>query len=841
MWITTKIRGTFEIKAGTMVSFEEKRNDGKNWAAPLWLVEKGLGHSMQIGLGVRIEIVEIDGKEKVVRVQPEEQRRPLGGKPPHAPTAPPPGRSTPGRATTPTAPPSQPPTTSPLLPYAFVPVEADMAVTDTPVWHDGSYDGGDAGELWSGEILCSLEALTPLLPGNARYSWKDRQPGTACNLGGLSDKKQVAEPLRLADGSVVIAGSALKGMIRQSLGALLSAPMERVAERRFTYRSNFGHGGKKSRLECRPAIVKIVSDDKVEVDILPKPKSAVFLHRHAPVIFSSYKPGDRVKGIFPDLAFGVWKSRYDEIAKKNIPVFQPGDSTRLSDKKGETVTLDHIFVNYHGGIDGTGTLADAFKNGSKIHKEALIAVADIDPSGKSRKTIEADILEQYRNTQAILANDEIGHLSNTHPLASKLGKEGIKKVKDAIKARNDFRINELIYVEIEVNDGELGKIRSVGHHYQYRWAYTSSVRMKDGQPRACLTPKDCEQAAPSRGQDVPPERLTGARLLFGYVRNDEDNPIGRGVFERLAGRIAINHAVSVGKPEFLGEATEGHCVPLRILGQPKPSAWEFYLRQDASGQAPATYGDLPGDAGGELAGRKFYRHQPSCQDVGDIKASDQETRQSDQATLARYICAPRTRSKPGTRFKFALRFARLRLWELGALLAVLEPHRATENGQPKEQYAHKLGLGKPLGMGSVRITADAIRVRREHETQLTEYRVGEEPSGHFEHRMNQAFIKHLFHDPSLRGKESHVNKWADLHRYPSEGRLDYPRKEEKLEKDRTIFGWHTDLRRKYSQLRRQKEPDWLKFKKNENNEETDKNKNLLEILNIKEDQKTGDG
>ncbi len=338
------------------------------------------------------------------------------------------------------------------------------------------------------------------------------------------------------------------------------------------------------------------------------------------------------------------------------------------------------------------------------------------------------------------------------------------------------------------------------------------MRLKDGQPRTCLTPKDCERSAapPEGGQDVAPERLTGPRLLFGYVRDDEGNPIGRGVFERLAGRVAINHAVSVGVPEFLGKEENGYCVPLRILGQPKPSAWEFYLRQDASGAAPATYGDLPGDAGGELAGRKFYRHQPGCQGIDDIKAPDLETIQSDQATLARYICAP------GSRFKFALRFARLRAWELGALLAVLEPHRIMNSGQPGE-YAHKLGLGRPLGMGSVRITPDVIRVRREGGSRLIEYRAGEEKSGGFEHQLNQAFVKRLFHNPAIK---AYVRKWANLHRYPNEGRLDYPRDE----RDGTIFGWHTDLRRKYSQLRRQNDPNWLDELKNK--------KNLPEILDI---------
>ena len=55
--------------------------------------------------------------------------------------------------------------TTTVLPYGFVPIDCNLSVTDTPVWHDGS----SGSELLSGEIRCTLEALTPLLPGNIRY------------------------------------------------------------------------------------------------------------------------------------------------------------------------------------------------------------------------------------------------------------------------------------------------------------------------------------------------------------------------------------------------------------------------------------------------------------------------------------------------------------------------------------------------------------------------------------------------------------------------------------------------------------------------------------------------
>src|SRR5690606_6600197 len=62
------------------------------------------------------------------------------------------------------------------------------------------------------------------------------------NLAGtqLANKKSALCPLRAPWGKrpVVIPGDSLKGLLRHELGALLGAPMERVAERSYSYRPN---------------------------------------------------------------------------------------------------------------------------------------------------------------------------------------------------------------------------------------------------------------------------------------------------------------------------------------------------------------------------------------------------------------------------------------------------------------------------------------------------------------------------------------------------------------------------------------------------------------------------
>lgn len=661
-------------------------------------------------------------------------------------------------------------------PYRFAPIDIERAVTDVPVWHDGTPSPGGT-PLYSGELHCTLVALTPLLPGNHRYAAKDAAGATQvaetevqqtrngqhtrqvtrCRLPwkGLPDvdpEKQIAEPLRLADGRVVIAGSALKGMLRHSLGALLSAPMERVAEHHYTYRPNLDLHKKPDGLQivCRAAVVDKVDGDRVTVRILPQANCAIFAR-------SGMESGlGEIGESITEVPRAAWK--IDDNGKQDCRRLVPGeDILRLPSA--------HTIVSYRSGIDGDGLLARESNDKAKPHRLALVPEED-SKKPDPRLDIPPSVLEEYCRTQLILADRRIGHL-HAHP---KISPQKVDEIAAGILAgkRLDWlRPDHLLYLEVRLDArGEPATILSMGHHFRYRVAYTSSVRRQAGEPRPCLNPLAVECG------DVP-ERLSGARLLFGYVRDDETLPIGRGAHARLAGRIAVNHALSEAAPEFLNPQG-GCCVPLKVLGLPRPSAWEFYLRQN--GHAPVTYGDLPGEAGGELAGRKFYLHQPGVK-AADYTAGDPEAIRTAQAPLARFVC------RAGSRFRFTVRFDRLRQWELGALLAVLEPRRLAPDGTTT-QYAHKLGLGRPLGLGSVAIRIEGLCLREAGLANAGEADLAQ-----------TAAMQAL--KAKLGNNAGGLDCWLALHAFVDRGRLDYPRSSGE------IFNWHTRLRRSYSKYRRE--------------------------------------
>lgn len=671
------------------------------------------------------------------------------------------------------------------IPYGFLALDPRHSVCDAPLWRDGS----GAEPRLSGELLISLNALTPLLVGNHQHA--------------LDDKHSLLVPQMLDDGRVLIGASSLKGMLRQALASLLNAPMERVADHHYTYRPNLAGPG--SAITVRAAVVlPEASPDKTEVALLD-PTEVVFLPEK---IWKGKALGSPAVGTELSRDCGGLKFSGEEDRDKKARFRKK--LIRAEKRNGEQdpnakVTLSHSVLHYVGGIDGEGLLARAHGTQSGVYRHVLYPIEKLRQAMRHPLQIPAKALQTYQQTQRILANDQIGHLSPGHPLAAKLDKEAVRT---AIQTHAPLKPWQLIYVEYDNNQKQ---ITSFGHHFHYRWAYTSSVcyknRLLDGQgklrPELKLHP---DESADDQGA---PRKLTGARLLFGYAiegRNPAQDGLARGNFRRLAGRIAFNTAIEDidGKTPAQRFMEEGKEIQLRILGMPRPSAVECYLKQTALPKRLTTYGDLPGDAGGDLAGRKFYRHQPDAQTQANCYAPTQEEKQRDTNTeergpLVRYL------SRPGSRFRCTLRFDSLRPWELGALLAALDPKLIEAHfadlalPASPEGYAHKLGFGKPLGLGSVRLTLDAARWQVNDDWQFQQARSGDEA---WQAIVEQSLLALKEKLEAACGPQlgAHIERWLRAKRWETTGRADYPTASSR--EGETIYTFHTNLRRSHAAARR---------------------------------------
>ncbi|MBE3576232.1 MAG: hypothetical protein IMX00_00800 [Limnochordales bacterium] len=409
-----------------------------------------------------------------------------------------------------------------------------------------------------------------------------------------------------------------------------------------------------------------------------------------------------------------------------------------------------------------------------------------------------------------LVDPEGGHVSPRHP---SLGNDHEKR-SQAIghlkrAAERGFAKGDLIFVEW---DTQKKRVVSYGHHYYYRWRYVNTVcrrRAEDGswvlRPEVSPRPAELEKDPAGR-----PLHLTGARALFGYTG---DNPgsagIGSGDFTQLAGRVSFNMAVEQIPPgrtdaqRFLAP-NRGFAISLKELAAPKPSAVEFYIDQSKLGERQrldrgvvVTYGDLPDwDPPGDLAGRKFYQHNPAAAvSARDYSADSDGDLLNERATIARFV------STPGTQFRFKVRFRDLSPAELGALLIALCPDQFVRmlpeairneagvktDGTPNQpRYATKLGHARPLGWGSVVVTVDAA------------YRLCDGDNGYRLELLDETSLCECVAEAAKLIDTRSLGRWLAIHDFRDTEWAPYPSRGGK------IFAFHAEIRKEHSRGRRQR-------------------------------------
>ena len=180
-----------------------------------------------------------------------------------------------------------------------------------------------------------------------------------------------------------------------------------------------------------------------------------------------------------------------------------------------------------------------------------------------------------------------------------------------------------------------------------------------------------------------------AEAMFGYVEPAEQKgrPVAR------AGRVSVSDAhLEAGQCDVW--VSQEPITP-RILATPKPTTFQHYLVQTEPDrrQELRHYGSATPDET-VIRGHKLYWHKPGLQPEDWMENPDSiETEKADtQHTWVKPV-------REGTAFYFRVTFEDLSDVELGALAWILDT--AGSNA-----YRLKLGMGKPLGLGSVKVKAD---------------------------------------------------------------------------------------------------------------------------------------
>jgi hypothetical protein len=181
------------------------------------------------------------------------------------------------------------------------------------------------------------------------------------------------------------------------------------------------------------------------------------------------------------------------------------------------------------------------------------------------------------------------------------------------------------------------------------------------------------------------ETLSPAELLFGFVEDVKGRPPeDKEQAMALASRVRFSAALPAGEAKLLDAE-----VILKVLDTPKPPCPSLYFksRENPNGEfIPKMKLDAERH---EAQGRKFYLHQLSQREPW--KSTSREANQEQQC---------RVHPVPaGQAFFFHVDFDNLSEAELGLLAYALSP---------SERFLHKIGMGKGIGLGSVRLEPLAL-------------------------------------------------------------------------------------------------------------------------------------
>jgi len=230
---------------------------------------------------------------------------------------------------------------------------------------------------------------------------------------------------------------------------------------------------------------------------------------------------------------------------------------------------------------------------------------------------------------------------------------------------------------------ENGEVIRFGHTPNFRIAHL--VRDAAGLLHAVTT----HNQIPDAVLKIADDGTDYAEAMFGYVQ-DANQQEG----SAYASRISVTSAALVSDP---ANALESAVITPKILGAPKPTTFQHYLEQPKGVQTPKPELHHWGTKNARIRGHKLYWRK-HIRGIDEVREKEVVKRNDTQHTMIRPV-------KAGVEFRFQVYFENLSEIELGALAWAL-----TLDGDPNA--CHMLGMGKPYGMGVIRLEAQMVLSQR---------------------------------------------------------------------------------------------------------------------------------
>ncbi len=558
-------------------------------------------------------------------------------------------------------------------PYHFVPVEKqnkaqkDSAIPTVEfpanksrscVTHE-RYVPGTA----SGRLVVRLTTVTPAVLGAAQSPRDGNDPGTV-------------QPYLVGERAAVPA-STLRGLVGSAIEAASNGALRVLDDRSYSYRRKM-----EDSLSAIGLIVKAGSELKLLPLCLPMLESRDGGR--------SFEAPPRFRRIFPTPQFKVYFGDAVQIRDGAFPYRTangPADAVPMPVKQlawsGQSVLYDrslHVKAN-RSAVAQDADHNDPLRNGllrvlgcwgertmemphSKKH-ELWLPIPD--PAVKALPILKGAIDRFHQ-----LA-DERTHEDKSlpfHPLDTRRSEDPAQEDKFRLK------VHDLVYFDVT----EKGEVREIALSAIWRERVENRTTGEKATAYSFFRSVDPELLPFTQDRKT----ISVAEQLLGFA--EERSAEG----EKERGGLALASRLRFADGLLAGDAVDPlarEFVLLKILGSPKTPCPVLYFKS-ATGQG--AYIEKRGLDPAQHApqGRKWYLHgkvQPGEEPWRTRNPNEEKTRK--QKNRVRPIAA-------GTSFYFHIDFDNLAQEELGLVQYALEP-----NGD----FHHKMGMGKPLGLGTVKI------------------------------------------------------------------------------------------------------------------------------------------
>jgi CRISPR-associated protein (TIGR03986 family) len=585
-------------------------------------------------------------------------------------------------------------------PYNFV--ELPEKIVEAELQCDGKLRNNDRYHLdrHTGRIECTLTTESPL------YIRCGLTPSDFSNFGDTPNedltpeqRKKKAEFFQHPSNLLhpVLPGSSLRGMLRTLVEIISFGKIERVSDQqKFFFRAVAAENDDPLRDKYKDHIgnmAKNVQSGYLECD---KKQNKWFVRPSQKIdeqLFIEVKEED-IKDALPSLILMKKANYIPQYIQISFEVTET--SINVSDKLNK-------YSSYKGWLVTSGNMLENLlektteqerekllqkKEGRKYHY--IVGEAD---SSATRLEISPDAIQNYRDALTNFQKGKEKQFQNNpkNRFTEKMGvlQEGLP----------------IFYCEPQ--NGQ-SIVTLFGQSPNFRIPYSPN---NDGKAASAVDfiPKEVGES------DV----IDLADAIFGFVRGKKDK-IEQNTTDKTkekreqsrAGRIFVSDAHTGYK------ADKDDTITPQILASPKPTTFQHYLVQTTQEKPKLKhYASKPNEET-VIRGHKLYWHKGN---VSKDKIQADATKAEIEEKRSQY-----TEIKPikqGVSFEFTIQFENLSDVELGALLWILTLSNDEANQlkllnlDGKEKYRLSLGMGKPLGMGSVMLEKSKLVLNERHKNE----------------------------------------------------------------------------------------------------------------------------